>query len=99
MSNSDLPGLLGLDSLIANRAVNDFAKLRVYFAGPGKYDLDKALPPGTDTFKAERAPSGHMEIPCCEYKAGKPKDNDSSLSLLSRRDNLPSPPGLTNRYQ
>jgi len=27
------------------------------------------LPPGTETYKLEIAPSGHLVLPCCEYQA------------------------------
>ena len=49
VSNSDLPGLLGLTALRKNRAILDFNTLRLYFCGPGDYDFDKETPPGTDT--------------------------------------------------
>ena len=46
-----------------------------------------AMPPGTDCFQAELAPSGHMVVPCCEY--GPPtQEEEHSLTLLTR------PPGL-----
>ena len=73
VSNSDLPGLLGLQALRRNRAIIDFSSLKIYFAGPGEYNLDKAMPPGTDVFQTELAPSGHMVIPCCEYIPGLPQ--------------------------
>ena len=31
----------------------------LYCVGPGDYDLEWAMPPGTDTFQLEKAPSGH----------------------------------------
>ena len=87
--DSDLPGLLGLTALRRNRAILDLHTMKVYFAGPGDYDLMTAMPPGTDCFQAELAPSGHMVVPCCEY--GPPgQDEEHSLTLLSR------PPGLEN---
>eukprot|EP00974_Lingulodinium_polyedra_P093174 9025455-Lingulodinium_polyedra.AAC.1 len=46
--NSDLPGLLGLAALRTNRAVLDFNALQLYFCGPGDYDMDRAMPVGTD---------------------------------------------------
>ena len=60
VANSDLPGLLGLNALRKNRAVIDFSTLKMYFAGPRECDLGRALPPGTDCFQCELAPSGHM---------------------------------------
>ena len=49
------------------RAILDLATLKVYFAGHGDYDLTKELPPGTECFQGELAPSGHMVLPCCEF--------------------------------
>ena len=63
VSKSDLPGLLGLAALTKNRAILDFNTMELHFCGPGDYDLGKALPPGTDTFQLEKAPSGHMVLP------------------------------------
>ena len=85
VSNSDLPGLLGLASLRRNRAIIDFEKLQLFFRGPGDYDLAKSLPPGTDGFQCELTPSGHLVLPCSEFSP-QPKGEDpaSSLTLLSR---------------
>jgi hypothetical protein len=57
---SDLPGLLGLNALRKNRAVLDFQTLTLHFCGPGDHDLGRGLPPGTDSFQSEIAPSGHL---------------------------------------
>ena len=59
VSNSDLPGLLGFNALRKNRAIIDFDKMLMYFVGPGDYDLSRSLPPGTDCYQCELAPSGH----------------------------------------
>ena len=108
VSNSDLPGLLGLQALRRNRAIIDFSSLKIYFAGPGEYNLDKAMPPGTDVFQTELAPSGHMVIPCCEYTPGLPQQVEGSLSLLSKHQTGQEPeekpgtsssPGPNNCYQ
>ena len=69
VSNSDLPGLLGLTALKKNRAVLDFTTLKLYFCGPNDYELEKGLPEGTDVYQLETAPSGHIVLPCCEYKS------------------------------
>ena len=90
VAQSDLPGLLGLDALRKNRAVLDFESLRLHFCGPGDINVERNLPPGTDTFQLEVAPSGHIVLPCCEYaprEEGRP--DAQPLTLLSR---VPSPP-------
>ena len=82
VSNSDLPGLLGLTALRKNRAILDFNTLRLYFCGPGDYDLDKETPPGTDTYQLEIAPSGHIVLPCCEFEEAS-VSSQHSLTLLT----------------
>ena len=94
--DSDLPGLLGLTALRKNRAILDLHTMRIYFAGPGDYDLMTAMPPGTDCFQAELAPSGHMVVPCCEY--GPPtQEEEHSLTLLTRPPGLDRPTGPKRR--
>ena len=81
VQHSDLPGLLGLNTLRYNRAVLDFTTLEMHFLGPGDSKVGKTLPPGSDTFQLEIAPSGHLVLPCSEFKSPPPKD--TSLTLLS----------------
>ena len=83
---SDLPGLLGLAALQENRAILDFSSMKLYFCGPGDVKIEQGMPPGTETLQLETAPSGHMVLPCCEYKGGK-TNNSSSLTLMTRLDN------------
>ena len=93
--NSELPGLLGLTALRNNRAILDFSTLQLHFCGPGDYDLNKALPPGTDSFQCELAPSGHMVLPCCEYDADNNNVSEHSLTLVTQRRGrrrVPPPP-------
>ena len=88
---SNLPGLLGLASLKQNRALIDTVSNRVYFMGPGDYNLAKALPPGTECLQGEIAPSGHLVLPCCEFHRSEgthPVDR-GSLTLLNT---IPAPP-------
>jgi len=100
VQSSDLPGLLGKQSLKKNRAVWDFVTDKLYFMGPGDYDLDKAMPPGTDTFQLETAPSGHSVLPCCEFTSAS-GSTEHTLTLISNRGeaareqartSLPPPP-------
>ena len=81
---SALPGLLGLNAFKKNRAVLDVNTSKLYFLGPGDYDLDKATPPGTDIIQCETAPSGHIILPCCEYDAPTAPDPQHSLTLHAR---------------
>ena len=85
---SEMPGLLGRMALTTNRAVWDFVTDRLYFLGPGDYDLARALPPGTDVFQLEKAPSGHSVLPCCEYSSDGSR-TEHTLTLVSRRQEEP----------
>jgi len=102
VANSDLPGLLGLTALRKNKAIIDFSTMKMYFTGPGDYDLNKSLPPGTDCFQCELAPSGHMVIPCCEFDAKATSSNEGELTLVTRQREESAreakPPGL-DQYQ
>ena len=79
-----MPGLLGRNSLTTNRAVWDFISDRLYFLGPGDYDLMRVMPPGTDMFQLEKAQSGHSVLPCCEF-SDETQNTEHTLTLLSRR--------------
>ena len=83
VANSDLPGLLGLTALRENRAILDFTTLKLHFCGPGDVRMSEALPPGTDSFQLEIAPSGHIVLPCCEFDDR--AEAKHSLTLLSRQ--------------
>ena len=99
--NSELPGLLGLAALRKNRAILDLSSMQLHFCGPGDIKIESGLPPGTETFQLEQAPSGHLVLPCCEYKGGT-SNNKSSLTLMARTNggggqsanatNTPPPP-------
>ena len=92
VDSSSLPGLLGLNALRRNRAVLDFNTLQLHFCGPGNYDLQTGLPPGTESFQCEIAPSGHIVLPCCEYDTAPARDDytpcrtEYSLTLVSHPD-------------
>ena len=85
VQHSDLPGLLGLTTLRSQRAVLDFTTLKLHFLGPGDSKVDQSLPPGTDTFQLEIAPSGHLVLPCSEFQHPQPKD--TSLTLITQARN------------
>ena len=78
VNHSILPGLLGLQSMRDRNAILDMQTLRLHLCGPGDYDLLPALPPGTESFQCELAPSGHLVLPCSEY-AGVDREEAGSL--------------------
>ena len=59
-------------------ALLDMQALHLHLCGPGQYDLLPALPPGTESFQCELAPSGHLVLPCSEY-AGVDREEAGSL--------------------
>ena len=81
--NSDLPGLLGLDSLEKLGAVVDFGNRTVYVPGAEGVALAKGMPPGTDSFDLERAPSGHLLLPCTFFRGRVGEHSETPVSMLS----------------
>ena len=55
---------------------------RVYMCGPGNYDLEACLPPGTQRLDCTYAPSGHMMLPCAEFaRAASEPQGDGAFNL------------------
>ena len=71
IKNSDLPGLLGLNALEQKRAIIDHQTNTLYFLGQGPYDLSKAMPPGTTSYKLQKAQSGHLLLPVTGYSSSR----------------------------
>ncbi len=65
----------------------DTSTLRVHMCGPGPYELEKLLPPGTESFQCELAPSGHMGLPCAELQ-----EKERRQSALEQELALPVAP-------
>ena len=65
---SQLPALLGLNAARESRMNIDATRNAIYMAGPGDYDLMRALPPGTQQFNCVLAPSGNLMLPCAELQ-------------------------------
>jgi len=63
-SGGDVPALLGLRSISAKQGVLETktGSERLSFPGPGGYKIEWS--PGTEHFALEKAPSGHLVIPC-----------------------------------
>ena len=78
VNRSNLPGLLGLQALRSRNGILDLKNLQLHLCGPGEYDLQTCLPPGTESFQCELAPSGHMVLPCCNY-AGVDREESGRL--------------------
>ena len=71
-SGADLPALLGLRSMSSHSGVLEMAegKEMLTFPGPGGYKIEWS--PGTTHFKLEKAPSGHLVMPCDTFDRVQP---------------------------
>ena len=110
VQQSQLPGLMGLEALRKNKAVIDFGKMEMHFLGPADYELGHSMPPGTDTFELELAPSGHIVLPCGEFQTTSDmKRADYSLTLIKLNeinftskpvsDVIPMPPPMEPKIE
>jgi hypothetical protein len=81
VTGSDLPGLLGLSALEKLGAVLDLRTGTLYQCGQGDQPLSEGLPPGTLEYKLEKAESGHLMLPCCNYDGA---SRTSSIGPKSR---------------
>ena len=49
------------------RTILDLNTMQMHLLGPGDFDLQSILPPGSESYQCLTAPSGHMVLPCCSY--------------------------------
>ena len=81
VKGADLPPLLGLKSLKANRVILDLVKNEMIICGPGECKIEP--PPGSETYPLEHTPSGHLVLPISAYSKYKnqkaPKDTVTAL--------------------
>ena len=69
-SGAELPALLGLESMSSQRGILEMTEGQEYltFPGPDGYRIQWA--PGARRYKLERAPSGHLILPCDAFIQG-----------------------------
>ena len=87
VGNSMLPGLLGLESLCSSRAVLDMVNMQLHLLGPA--DWRPEMPSGTETYSLVRAPSGHLALPCSEFREAQrrpPTTNSRQIALATTRE-------------
>ena len=77
VSNSELPGLLGLTSLEKNGAIIDVGHQKLIYPGPGGFELK--LSPGSTMMQLERAESGHLLLPCTHWAGAKATTKSKTL--------------------
>jgi hypothetical protein len=93
INHSDLPALLGLDTLRASNAVLDLRTLKLYMCGPAGAEISPG--PGSREFQMVVSPSGHLMLPCTNYAANNAPRSGLNLhtrpvSLLAT-DTTPQP--------
>ena len=102
-TGSELPGLLGLRSLEAARAILDTGNKRLIFPGPGPLEIK--LPPGSVEIPLHKAPSGHLVMIIDDYEklaaatggiaeSGLQLHTTGALSEPDRQEKWEPPPGL-----
>ena len=81
VEGADLPPLLGLRSLKANRVILDLVKNEMIVCGPGDCKIEP--PPGSETYPLEHTPSGHLVLPISAYrKYQSQKDPQNTINAL-----------------
>ena len=69
VEESELPALLGLNSLTRLKAIIDCPNKRLMLVGPGGYKIQ--LSPGSKVLPLHSAPTGHLLLPCTCWEEGK----------------------------
>ena len=90
VAGADLPPLLGLRSLKANRVVLDLVRNELIMCGPGDCEINP--PPGSERYKLEHTPSGHLVLPISAYKqyATQATSKDTVTALHTTSQTAPS---------
>jgi len=86
VSNSNLPGLLGLTTLTNKRAVIDLTTNQLHFLGPGATNF--VFPEGTVSYQLKTSPSGHLMLPCTKYQAFDKQQASGHMKLDHEEVNL-----------
>ena len=82
INDSELPLLLGLQSLRENRAILDMDNLKLHFCGEAGARIEPG--PGAQTFQLEISPSGHLVLPCSNFQQSpNPQMDEPSLTLAA----------------
>jgi len=66
VGESELPALLGLQSMDSRRTVLDLVNNLMYEMGPGNFSINPS--PGARILKMRRAPTGHLMLPISEWR-------------------------------
>jgi hypothetical protein len=94
----DLPALLGLECMTKHKAVLEMTEGQEYLTYPGPKGYQITWSEGTVRYKLERAPSGHLILPCDRFEnlsdqaIQSHNDNSSTESTLPTSHPMKSPP-------
>ena len=66
LQNSNVPGLLGLNTMRHQRAILDCGNLMLHFIGEGEATVN--LPENATSHPLVVAPSGHLVLPCGDFE-------------------------------
>ena len=67
LPGSEIPALLGLESMEEKRTVLDLVNRKMYLMGPGEFTIQ--APPGSHCLQLYKADSGHLMLPVTEYQS------------------------------
>jgi hypothetical protein len=70
IEDSDVPALLGLETMTKERVLLDLIHDRYIKVGPGGFKLE--LSPGSTVLELKRAPTGHIMLPATNWGQSKP---------------------------
>ena len=90
LAGSDIPALLGLESMEEKRTVLDLVHRRMYLMGPGDFTIQ--APPGSHCLQLYKAESGHLMLPVTEFK------NVTNQSRIEKGSNKPVPREFAFHY-
>ncbi len=79
IADSELPALFGLSSISKMQGLIDTHHKKIIFVGPGGYKL--SLSPGSKVYPLYSAPTGHLMLPCQEWKKAKIKPGQPGIQF------------------
>lgn len=65
ITNSEIPSLLGLNTMTRQRVILDLIHDKYIMVGPG--GIEMKLSPGSTVLDLKRAPTGHLMLPCSHW--------------------------------
>jgi hypothetical protein len=92
INGSEVPALMGLQSMVASRCLVDPYNRKLMMVGPGGYTID--LSPGSRVFDLEQVQSGHLLLPVSEWQSKGTSSTAKRVSFYTGGDNNEADSGL-----